>query len=133
NRIRLPEHVMDPRHRDPSVHGASGITFGRQMGAYPILVGVPYLIPLETGSDVMVTGHGKRSISAVEIGLEFSNATQQQLEAIPGIGRKAAWRIVSHRARMSRKDTPSDSLESLFDGAGIQMPGHAKEVFTGDA
>tara|TARA_Y100000748_G_scaffold97412_1_gene81166 strand:- start:164 stop:2041 length:1878 start_codon:yes stop_codon:yes gene_type:complete len=133
NRIRLPEHVMDPKHRDPSVHGSSGITFGRQMGAYPILVGVPYLIPLETGSDVMVTGHGKRSISAVETGLDFSNATQQQLEAIPGIGRKAAWRIVSHRAKMSRKGTPPDSLESLFDGAGIQIPGHAKEVFTSDA
>ncbi len=133
NRIRLPEHVMDPKHRDPSIHGSSGITFGRQMGAYPILVGVPYLIPLETGSDVMVTGHGKRSISAVELGLNFSDATQQQLEAIPGIGRNSSWRIVSHRAKMAREGDPIESLQSLFDGAGVQIPRYAKEVLTSDA
>ena len=133
NRIRLPEHVIDPKHRDPSIHGSSGITFGRQMGAYPILVGVPYLIPLETGSDVMVTGHGKRSISAVELGLNFSDATQQQLEAIPGIGRNSSWRIVSHRAKMAREGDPIESLQSLFDGAEVQIPRYAKEVLTSDA
>ena len=48
DRIRKPEHVMNPKYRDKSRHGSPGVTFGRQIGAYPILVGVQYQIPLET-------------------------------------------------------------------------------------
>ncbi|MED5486420.1 MAG: radical SAM protein, partial [Candidatus Thermoplasmatota archaeon] len=36
-RIRLPVH-LEEQHRDPSIHGKAGITFGRQIGAYPILI-----------------------------------------------------------------------------------------------
>jgi len=133
NRIRLPEHVTDPKHRDPSIHGSSGVSFGRQMGAYPILIGTPYLIPLETSSDVIVTGHGKRSISAVETGLDFRNVTQQQLEAIPGIGRKGAWRIISHRAKSANKGVTSESLESVFEKSGVPIPPLAKWVLSYDA
>ena len=46
-RTRLPIH-QPTAHTDESVHGNSGLTFGRQIGAYPILIGVPYHIPLDT-------------------------------------------------------------------------------------
>ena len=88
--------------------GKPGVTFGRQIGAYPILVGVPYRIPLETSSDIMVTGHGKRSITGVELGIDVNSATQHQLQAIPGISSKGAWRLLSTRAREIKED-------SLFD------------------
>ena len=110
-RFRLPRH-LEPELQDPSIHGKSGITFGRQIGAYPILVGVPYLIPLESESDIIVTGHGKRSISAVESNLDINTCTQKQLQAIPGIGEKTAWKIISKRARLLSKNKGEDPFQN---------------------
>ena len=101
-RTRLPVHET-ALHRAPEVHGKAGITFGRQIGAYPILVGVEYKIPLETQSSVMITGHGARSITGVEVGLSMQTITQKQLEAIPGIGKKTAWNLISSRAQATAK------------------------------
>ena len=130
DRIRRPEQVLNPEHRDPAIHGRSGITFGRQIGAYPILIGIPYQIPLETESDIIVTGHGMRSISGVESHLSINTATQSQLEAIPGIGSKAAWRIISERAKLARKapERPFDSVEEALEAAGLQSYGLSLEV-----
>ena len=125
DRIRRPEQVLDKTHRDASIYGRAGITFGRQIGAYPILVGTPYQIPLETESDIIVTGHGMRSISGVETNLSINSASQSQLEAIPGIGSKAAWRIVSNRAKASRKssENPYSDVKTALQDAGVQSYG----------
>ena len=130
DRIRRPEQVLQESHRDPAIHGQAGITFGRQIGAYPILVGAPYQIPLETESDIIVTGHGMRSISGVESDLSINTASQSQLEAIPGIGSKAAWRIISNRAKAARKspEIPYSSVKQALDDAGIQSYGLALRV-----
>ena len=130
DRIRRPEQVLDKMHRDSSVHGRAGITFGRQIGAYPILVGTPYQIPLETESDIIVTGHGMRSISGVETNLSINSASQSQLEAIPGIGNKAAWRIVSNRAKSLRKssENPYSDVKTALQDAGVQSYGLALKV-----
>jgi radical SAM superfamily enzyme with C-terminal helix-hairpin-helix motif len=123
---------LDPKHRDESIRGAAGITFGRQIGAYPILVGVPYKIPLESASNIIVTGHGMRSITGVEAGLDVNSVTQHQLEAIPGIGSKGAWRLVSARARVSSKGV-FDSPSEAFKAAGLLMPPLANTIFSRDA
>ena len=128
DRIRLPEQVEDPSYRDESRHGRPGITFGRQIGAYPILVGVPYQIPLETMSDVLVTGHGSRSVSGVELGLDTMKATEAQFNSIPGIGNKTAWALVSARAKSLSKDMPIRSTEHLFNEAEAHLPDHAREI-----
>ena len=47
NRTRLPIHLTE-KHLSSKIHGNAGITFGRQIGAYPIFIGAVYLIPLET-------------------------------------------------------------------------------------
>ena len=129
-RIRLPEHVSDEKYRNSDIHGDPGITFGRQIGAYPILVGVPYAVPLESGSDIIVTGHGMRSISGIECGLDINSATKSQLQALPGIGDKASWKIISNRARRMNKNRGSfKSVEEAFSEAGVKMPPLASEVF----
>jgi radical SAM superfamily enzyme with C-terminal helix-hairpin-helix motif len=131
DRIRRPEQVLNPIHRDTSIHGKSGVTFGRQIGAYPILVGVPYKIPLETNSDILVTSHGMRSISGVELNLNINSVSQQQLEAIPGIGKKGAWRIISCRAKASRHSSvPFDSVAHAFNLANLELPALAEKVLT---
>ncbi|MGB2339408.1 MAG: radical SAM protein, partial [Candidatus Poseidoniaceae archaeon] len=112
-RTRLPVHLTE-EHTGKHIHGRAGLTFGRQIGAYPILIGVPYHIPLESSSNIMITGHGARSITGVEVGLDINSVTEKQLEAIPGIGKKGAWNLISARARLKRKET-APSLERIFD------------------
>ena len=122
DRIRRPEQVLDPKYRNEDIRGKPGVTFGRQIGAYPILVGVPYRIPLETSSDIMVTGHGKRSITGVELGLDVNTATQHQLQSIPGISSKGAWRLVSARAREIKRKF--SSTEQAFAVTQLELPGY---------
>jgi radical SAM superfamily enzyme with C-terminal helix-hairpin-helix motif len=130
NRIRDPKQVTNIEHRDIKILGKAGITFGRQIGAYPILIGVPYLIPLETQSDILITGHGMRSISGIETGLNINKITQNQLSAIPGLGRKGAWKIVSKRANKLRKDNEKfTSIYDAFKSAEVNMPEFAEKIF----
>ena len=68
-------------------------SFGRQVGTYPLLVGVNYELELDTFYDIKVTDHGYRSITGVENPLKFSDASVKQLEAIPGIGSKRARKL----------------------------------------
>ena len=126
-RIRLPAH-LDESHRDPAIHGKAGITFGRQIGAYPILIGVPYHIPLETQGDILVTGHGARSITGVEIDLDMNIVNQKQLAAIPGIGEKSAWNLISTRVKEARNERRFSSLQTWFDAAGVQLPEIAHKI-----
>ena len=130
DRIRRPEQILDKTHRDASIYGRAGITFGRQIGAYPILVGTPYQVPLETESNIIVTGHGMRSLSGVETNLSINTASQYQLEAIPGIGSKAAWRIVSNRAKALQKfpKNPFSDVKTALQDAGVQSYGLALKV-----
>ena len=118
-RTRLPVHLTE-EHTGTSIHGRAGLTFGRQIGAYPILIGVPYHIPLESSSNIMITGHGARSITGVEVGLDIDSVTEKQLEAIPGIGKKAAWNLISARAKLKRKETTA-SLEQIFETANMEL------------
>ncbi len=124
-RTRLPRHVTNEIHQNPSIYGKPGLTMGRQIGAYPILMGVNYHIPLETSSDVIVTGHGSRSLTGIEIGLDPNVMTERQFRSIPGIGDKAAWKIVSTRAnRLSmNSDSPAfENIHDVFDATDIEMP-----------
>ena len=125
-RIRLPSH-LGPESQQASIHGQAGITFGRQIGAYPILVGVEYKIPLESSSSIMITGHGSRSITGVELGLDASTVTQKQLEAIPGIGKKSAWKLVGTRAKTLSKGQGFDT-ESWLNSAGIAYCDQKKHI-----
>ena len=130
SRIRDPKQVIDRKHHDSSIYGKSGLTFGRQIGAYPILIGVPYQIPLETQSDILVTGHGMRSISGVEINLNLNKVTENQISAVPGIGDKGAWKMVSNRAKKFRnKNFKFDSIDELFSLSDVIIPPNADKIF----
>ena len=120
-RVRLPRHLQ-PEARDGSIHGKSGITFGRQIGAYPILVGMNYLAPLESYSQIMVTNHGARSITGVETNINWESVTEKQLAAIPGISTKGAWNLVSSRAKAKAKGKLIDSIDDWFNSANVNLP-----------
>ena len=75
---------------------------------------------IDTMHDIIVTGHGTRSITGVETGLNINTITEKQLEAIPGIGKKAAWNLISSRAKLMRKQE-NPSLEAIFEAAKVNL------------
>ena len=83
------------------------ITFARQLGSYPILVGIPGKLELNKFMDVKVIDYGYRSVTAIPHPLEINKIPIETLEAIPGIGRKRALRIVRSR--------PFSGEEDLFE------------------
>ncbi|MCX7654184.1 MAG: radical SAM protein [Fervidobacterium sp.] len=66
------------------------VTFGRPLGTYPILIGIPGVH--ERPIDVVIVGHGQRSLTGIRL-TNVNNLTIQELENIPGVGRKNAERI----------------------------------------
>ncbi len=54
----MPEVYADNKSGDV-------LTFGRQFGSYPLLIGIPEKVPPGEMLDVKVVGHGQRSITAV--------------------------------------------------------------------
>ncbi len=79
------------------------ITFARQLATYPLLVGIVGEFERNTFLDARVVDYGRRSITAVPI-LNPNTAKLYQLEAIPGVGRVTAGRIVANRPYKSLDD-----------------------------
>ena len=73
------------------------VTYGRQIGTYPILVGLPYDADLNRFVDVCVASHGQRSLTGFEYPFDVNRASLRALSALPGIGAKRAARIVRAR------------------------------------
>jgi len=88
-----------------------GTTFGRQIGSYPILVGLSYATDINRFVNVIITGHGQRSITGLEYPTDINSAGMGHLQAIPGIGKRRAATIVRGR--------PWSSAEEMLRALGI--------------
>lgn len=73
------------------------VTFGRQIGSYPLLVGIAHPVELDRFVDVAVVGHGFRSITGVRYPLNINTCHITALESLPGLGRKRAIRLFKAR------------------------------------
>ncbi len=80
--------------RDVMCEVSDNITFGRQFGSYPILVGIPEKLPTGRFMDVTVTGHGHRSITGIPYPLEINNTSFSLIKELPGVGKKRAAEIL---------------------------------------
>ncbi|MCF8000981.1 MAG: radical SAM protein [Halanaerobiales bacterium] len=69
------------------------ISYGRQLGTYPILVAIPGNLEINNFYDVKVIDHGYRSITALPWPIKINQLTTDQLSFIPGIGKKRASKI----------------------------------------
>ncbi len=69
------------------------ISYGRQLGTYPILVAVPGQLEINKFYNVKVIDHGYRSITALPWPIKISDLSADQLSYIPGIGKKRASKI----------------------------------------
>jgi len=73
------------------------LSFGRQMGSYPILVGIPVRLKRHTVLDTVVVDHGMRSLTGLPVPVQVNLLPSTALKWIPGIGPAAAARIVGAR------------------------------------
>lgn len=80
------------------------ITFGRQLGTYPLLAGIPTQVELNRFYDVMITDHGHRSITGIPVPFDINRAQLKLIEQIPGVGRKQAAKIVMGRPYKDKED-----------------------------
>ncbi len=98
----------------PDVHleyHRDGTTFGRQLGTYPLLVGLPGERQIGTRLDVAVVDHGYRSLTGVPYPLDVNTASMAELAALPGIGQSRAGDIVVGR--------PYSELDAVEAAAGV--------------
>ncbi len=93
---------------------AGKITFARQMGSYPILVGIVGEHKRNEFVDAKVIDYGMRSITAIEYPLAINNARMYQIEAIPGIGARNAARIIRSRPFRSIEELSSATGEDIY-------------------
>ena len=80
------------------------VTFGRQLGSYPLLIGVPYRVQTEEFTDIYVTGWGFRSITGITYPFNINAMPMSSLEALPGIGKKRATKLVLGRPYRTRDE-----------------------------
>jgi radical SAM superfamily enzyme with C-terminal helix-hairpin-helix motif len=93
-RVAPPGTVLPDVHLE---YHEDGKTFGRQLGTYPLLVGIPGERELGGTLDVAVTDHGYRSVTGVPHPLDVNSASMDELTAVPGVGRSTAGDIVVDR------------------------------------
>ena len=79
-------------------------TFGRQIGTYPILIGIPYKAELGTTHDVTITDWGFRSVTGITTPFNINAMPMSAIEGLPGIGKKRAAKIVMKRPYRSMDD-----------------------------
>jgi len=103
--------------RDVIVEVSDDLSFGRQMGSYPILAGIPLRLPLRTLLDVVVVDWGMRSVTALPVPIRINELPAQALKWLPGIGKKNVARIIIKRPFLNKEDfrkvagsTPLDPL-----------------------
>ncbi|WP_129409117.1 radical SAM protein [Marinitoga lauensis] len=73
------------------------VSFGRQLGTYPIKTGIIGNLNLLEKVDGIVVDHGSRSITALKYPFDINNASLEELTAINGIGKKNAENIILQR------------------------------------
>ncbi|MFT4883091.1 MAG: radical SAM superfamily enzyme with C-terminal helix-hairpin-helix motif [Natronomonas sp.] len=85
-----------------------GKTFGRQLGTYALLVGIPGEHELGQAIDVAVTDHGFRSVSGVPYPLDINSASMDELRMLPEIGKQRAGNIVVNRPYESPEEATDE-------------------------
>ena len=113
-RLAPPGTVLPDVHLE---YHEDGTTFGRQLGTYPLLVGIPGERRVGERLDVAVVDHGYRSVSAVPYPLDVNRASLKELRAIPGVGKQRAGDIVVNR--------PFESPREVTETVGVDLTAYA--------
>ena len=83
--------------RDVRIEASGELSFGRQMGSYPLLVGVPVPLAVKTVLDVVVVDWGMRSVTALPSPIRINELPASALKWLPGIGKKKVAAVIAKR------------------------------------
>lgn len=101
--------------RDVIVEVSGSTSFGRQMGTYPILVGIPENLQVGTVLDTVVVSYGARSVTAFKVPIMINELSPAALKWLPGVSKKSAVKIFAKRPFGS-----SDEVEKIILGDEIK-------------
>jgi radical SAM superfamily enzyme with C-terminal helix-hairpin-helix motif len=97
--------------REVQIEVSGDLSFGRQMGSYPILVGIPVRLARRTIIDAAVVDWGMRSVTALPVPVEINTLSASALKWLPGVGKKKSVAVIAKR--------PFKTLEEYQKIAGI--------------
>ena len=89
-------------------------TFGRQLGSYPLLIGIQGVLPKKKFFDVKVVDYGFRSVTGIPFPIDINSASKEIIMGIPGVGKKRANNILLNRPFKNK-----DEFISTFDDPNI--------------
>ncbi len=82
---------------DVRVEVSGDLSFGRQPGSYPILVGIPLRLPERTVLDAVVVDWGMRSVTALPVPVEINKLPASAVRWLPSIGKKKVAAVIAKR------------------------------------
>ena len=104
--------------RDVRVEVTGDLSFGRQLGSYPIRVGLPLNLPRNTVTDAVVVDWGMRSITALPVPVGINSLPASAIRWLPGVGKKKVAFIIAKRPFKDpeeyRKVAGSSMIDSLM-------------------
>ncbi|WP_224447521.1 radical SAM protein [Haloprofundus salilacus] len=114
-RVAPPGTVLENVHLE---YHQDGTTFGRQLGTYPLLVGIPGERELGRTVDAAIVDYGYRSVTGVPHPLDVNTASMDELTAIPGLGRSKAGDVIVNRPYESADDVDDALAKFVSVGDG---------------
>lgn len=83
--------------RDVRIEVSGDLSFGRQPGSYPILVGIPLRLPTRTVTDAVVVDWGMRSVTALPVPVTINTLPATALRWLPSVGKKRVAAVIAKR------------------------------------
>ncbi|CAG1006951.1 MAG: radical SAM protein [Candidatus Methanoperedens sp.] len=80
------------------------ITFARQLGTYPLLVGIPLRLDPGRSLDILVTDHGHRSITGLPVPIDINHLPIKLLNTLPGMDNKEVAQVMRGRPFKDKED-----------------------------
>ena len=82
---------------DVRIEVCGDLSFGRQMGSYPILVGIPVQIAERSTIDAVVVDWGMRSVTALPVPIGINTLPATAIKWLPGVGKKKVAAVLVNR------------------------------------
>jgi radical SAM superfamily enzyme with C-terminal helix-hairpin-helix motif len=83
--------------REVRIEVSGDISFGRQMGSYPILIGIPLRLPELTAIDTVIVDWGSRSVTALPVPVRINELPASAIRWLPGVGKKKVAAVMLKR------------------------------------
>jgi radical SAM superfamily enzyme with C-terminal helix-hairpin-helix motif len=82
---------------DIHIEVCGDLSFGRQMGSYPILVGIPVRLAERSTIDAVVVDWGMRSVTALPVPIGINTLPSTAIKWLPGVGKKKVAAVLVKR------------------------------------